>query len=61
MGRAQCIAAAAEILATGRDLRDSLPARRAAELAAYAGGPSVDEIERQILAARAAARQKAAA
>ncbi|MGW1679354.1 hypothetical protein [Saccharopolyspora sp. NPDC002376] len=52
MTRAECIAAAGNALARARARRDSLPPRQAAELAHYAGGPSVDEIERQIRAQR---------
>ncbi|HVK20442.1 MAG TPA: hypothetical protein VM677_03695 [Actinokineospora sp.] len=46
--REQAITAAGRILALARAERDSLPPRLAAEAAHYAGGPSVDEIERQI-------------
>lgn len=49
---AEAITAAGQMLARARAERDALPPRQAAELAHYTGGPSVDEIERQIRALR---------
>lgn len=46
--REQAIAEAGRIFAIARAERDALPPRLAAEAAYQAGGPSVDEIERQI-------------
>lgn len=56
MTRAECIQNAARSFATGRDLMNAMTPRRAAEAAHYAGGPSVDEIERHIISARRMAR-----
>jgi len=47
--REECIARAARTLAAGIAMVDTLPTRLAAESAHYAGGPSVDEIEKMII------------
>lgn len=50
---------AARTIYTSADRSASLPPRQVAEEAHYAGGPSVDELERQIIADREAARRVA--
>lgn len=47
---------AARTIYTSADRSASLPARQVAEEAHYAGGPSVDELERRIIAQRQAER-----
>lgn len=43
------LAAAARVFALDRALSDRMNPREAAEAAHYAGGPSVDELERRIV------------
>lgn len=50
--RADAIANAAATFARGRDIMNSRSPRDAAEAAVYAGGPSVEDIERHIRAQR---------
>lgn len=52
MNRADATASAGEVIADGLAMRDALPPRQAAELAWTPTGPSVDELERRIRAAR---------
>lgn len=54
-------ATAGRLIARARARRDSLPARDAAIEAYTPGGPSVDEIEAQIIAHRASSRANHAA
>ncbi|WP_017972486.1 hypothetical protein [Actinopolyspora halophila] len=60
MTRQECIDRAGKILARARARRDSLPPREAAEEAHYPGGPSVDEIEAQIIRQRYGVEEVAA-
>jgi len=50
--REECMARAARAFAVGRDLMMATDPHEAAEEAAYAGGPSVDELERRIRESR---------
>ncbi|MFG1846684.1 hypothetical protein [Micromonospora carbonacea] len=50
--RLDAISAAGAIIANGLAMRDALPPRQAAELAWTPTGPTVDELEQAIRAAR---------
>lgn len=52
---AQAVAAASRVFGVGLAVARTLSPREAAEKSYYAGGPSVDELEERITAARAAA------
>lgn len=52
----QAVHNAARTIFTAYDRTVDLPARQVAEEAHYAGGPSVDELERRIVARRQAER-----
>lgn len=52
---AQAVAAAAHVFGVGLAVARTKSPREAAEASHYAGGPSVEELEERITAARAAA------